>query len=706
MYKKHVNSEIIMKPSARKRFMLLFLGLLAFFITSWLELYLQNKQQFVDSGVNKISLFLLININVIVIVILLYLIIRQSMKLFIERRKETPGTAFTRNLLFAFSLFSVMPTFFVFFTAGKFITTSIDVWFHTEIMSGLVAGRALHEFHSGILRQQMKEYALQFGQGLVSHKDGLYQAYVVQNADAGLDSIIDQELDYYKDMRKPVAYFRQLLKSRLQMHYYAYEPFDFFGAMYLVHQCDNGVDVIIVFRHNEPLRSQLISLDTAYYDHQELRSIKNPIYINYIATFIVVTLLILFLSIWSAFYLARGISRPIQELLDATKQIQEGDLNVYVRSHPSNDLHMLCLGFNQMTNALRAAQHQLEAKTEEMMMIFEHIKSAVILINRFGRIITCNDAARSLLEESPAIKRNSTNKFFCVDICLRNQFFGYIRELNKDSSSQLVKDITLPGATETRLFTIRFKIISINHHIEHDEKGLLIVLEDKTEIVKESRMKTWQEAAKQMAHEIKNPLTPIQLATQRLQKKYGSQLVGGVFMDSTNTILEQVGIIKNLTSHFFEFASMPALTIEEFNLNEIVKETMELYALSYPDITISFKLDVGLPLIKSDRIKLKRVITNLADNSVRALNSCSHKQIRIETLFAAQQNFISLYFTDNGPGISEGVKDRLFLPYVSTEKKNMGLGLAIVHDTMVQLGGSIELTSYSQGTTFTLKLPA
>jgi two-component system nitrogen regulation sensor histidine kinase NtrY len=213
-----------------------------------------------------------------------------------------------------------------------------------------------------------------------------------------------------------------------------------------------------------------------------------------------------------------------------------------------------------------------------------------------------------------------------------------------------------------------------------------------------------------MAHEIKNPLTPIQLATQRLQRRFGKILCDdAVFFQCTNIILKQVALIKSLVMHFSEFATMPALQCEMADINQIVQEITDLYHLSYPDILIHVDLSKELPLISVDVKKIKRVLVNFFDNSIRALQTFEIEkgfqgEIKIITQKSDDKRWIELLFMDNGPGIAREVQDNLFLPYVSTEKKNMGLGLAIVQDIIMLHGGTICLLPCEKGVMFRIQL--
>jgi two-component system, NtrC family, nitrogen regulation sensor histidine kinase NtrY len=236
-----------------------------------------------------------------------------------------------------------------------------------------------------------------------------------------------------------------------------------------------------------------------------------------------------------------------------------------------------------------------------------------------------------------------------------------------------------------------------------------VMIEDLTEIVKINKIKTWQEAAKQMAHEIKNPLTPIQLATQRLQRRFGAVLSNDpAFFDCTTTILSQVRVIKDLVTHFSVFASMPSPVIEIVDMSALIREIVCLYQLSYPTISLVVHMDPEQITVKTDKNKIRLVLINLLDNSIRVLMQHvdkADKQIVIRLYIDKSAAKVHLVFADNGPGIAQSVRDTLFLPYVSTEKKNMGLGLAIVRDTVVQLGGTVTLDSVSDGATFRIILP-
>jgi len=732
----------------KKRIIILIISLLSLFTISWFELYLQRSQHLIGAGINRASLFLLINIHVAAIIVLLFLIIRQSVKLFVERNQEAPGSIFKRNLLFAFILFSAIPSLFVFFTAGKFITKSIDYWFSARIHTGLDNSLKLHESHTDTLRKALAlqgeevamhvEHALQAsndsltlpaGHSLSDGRNALQSKMYQRDHKAGgnensdttiylwntnseeLYGALEDEVKMWRTYRKLNDRTMRSLKIRFYKRLEALteqaELFDFYGSLYWAKKVGNTI-VLLAHRYPEVQRTPLIEIQTSRIDYEHLKSMRNPIYLNYLFSFILITLLILFLSIWCAFYLARSISRPLQELLEATAKIRKGIWGIQVSDQPDNDLHNLIVEFNNMTSALKLARQQLENKNNELMMILENITSSVFLINRFGRILTFNTASKDLMNKSLGISHFKNKKISVFPSQLRSPFFSLTQELIRSGKQQLIREVYPTIKGERRVLVVQLTRLSLHNRLDQkQEDGLLIVLEDLTNIVKESQMKTWQLAARQMAHEIKNPLTPIQLATQRLQRKYREVFADDqAFIGCTNTILNQVKIIKDLASHFSEFASMPDPHIEAVSINEVIREILCLYQVSYPDIQFILHLHDPLPIIKSDAKKLKRVFVNLLDNSVKALHQTIEKKICIATSLSNKLKSLTITFTDNGPGMPATVQEQLFMPHVSTEKKNMGLGLAIIHDIIThQLQGNIELEPEKSGTTFKIALP-
>jgi len=379
------------------------------------------------------------------------------------------------------------------------------------------------------------------------------------------------------------------------------------------------------------------------------------------------------------------------------------------------DFKILTSGFDDMTVSLKNAYKRLEMQNKEMLTMLEHIKESVFFVDEFGRIVTFNKAGKTLVEKYVTPQDFKGEKVSFLGKKIKDTFFSILRELLDSKKGYITKEVSFSHENELRTFMVYFTVIQ--NELFETKNGVLVVVEDLSEVYKINKIKTWQEAAKQMAHEIKNPLTPIQLATQRLQKKLRkSNNAEPVFLDCIDTILHQVKTIKDLVSNFSEFAKMPGSHIEVLDANKVVKEVCYLYEMGYSDITFNYDLQNFIPSFRADKRKVKRVIVNLLDNSVRALRKTINLQqseisvkkinlITLKTRFRTNRNQIEIIVADNGPGIPKEVKEKMFMPYVSTTNKNMGLGLAIVHEIITQAGGSIKLLPSIEGATFQLLLP-
>lgn len=698
----------------QKRLLYIILSGLGIFVTMWAELLVQRKQHLIGGGVNRPFLFFLINLHIVIIVVLLYVIVRQFIKLFFERKKGPAGSVFRSNLAFAFILFSVLPSFFVFFSAGKFITKSIDRWFQARLAYGFEHALQLHRHHTQKLRDELAFY----GNHISSIHDvkqvpASYTIYVWEWPKmCGPCGMLADEIKQWRQFRlsndRTMKSLKESFLRRIATITASGQTFDFYGSLYFARR-DGSMLYVVAYRYPDNIRQSLIGLQNALDDYQYLYDMRDSVYANYSFTFFAVALLILFLSLWCAFYLARGISKPIQELLDATEKVEQGCWDVQVSINRSSDLYALANGFNKMSKAVRRAHAQLELKNKEMVAILENLSVAVFWVNNLGRIIFCNAAAQRLLGDViPTVTDVHNKRIWILGDAIKTKFFGIARELARSGKSQIVKEIELPCEHELRTLFVFGRVLVRGNPDEPLKRGLLIVIEDLTDIVKNNKLKTWQEAAKQLAHEIKNPLTPIQLATQRLQRRFAAMPHNDpAMLTCTTTILQQVQIIRDLVTHFSVFASMPALHIENIDSVKLIGDLVCLYRVSYPDISFDCSAVEPSIMIKTDRKKMRRVLTNLLDNSVRALLSHdnNHKKITISITRHAIQSRLDIIFADNGPGIAQSVKDILFLPYVSTEQKNMGLGLAIVHDVVMQLGGSISLVPAKEGAVFHIVFP-
>ncbi|MBM3886586.1 HAMP domain-containing protein [Candidatus Dependentiae bacterium] len=566
-----------------------------------LTLLVQRYEQNIGGGISRPFLFLLINLEVFIAILLAVSIIRQSVILFLERRQDRPGSVFKKNLLFSFIFLSILPGTFIFLGAGKLVVRHLNLWFGTRIEQGLMNGLTVYEQSTTEKRYHLQRLGTalttkHFASSSLPQKIEDFEVYWWPNKNNTYD--VSTEVAQWRTFRefndRPIKNLRAAFFSLFKKTAKDNEALiDFFGSTYWIKAYPSGM-LAIIYRPPAPLRNALIKIQNAQTDYMNIRAIEHGLKFNFYLQAVLLLFLVLILSIWCSFYLARGISEPIQKLLEATNKVRAGDVNIHIETTGSRDLQALTTSFNEMTKTLAFSKQELDEKNKEL--------------------------------------------------------------------------------------------------IAHS--------------VKINTFKTWQEAVNQIAHEIKNPLTPIQLTTQRLQRKCLPSLSEenrAMFNEGCAMILNQVETIKKLVADFSSFAVSSRLEKKLCLLEPLIAEVVQIFNLSYPVINITCNIEHRDHQLILDADRIKRVLINLLTNSIEALKNTQHPYIEITVKIVNKQTVITI--RDNGHGIEPKIMDKLFLPYISSSKKNMGLGLAIAHQIIMQHGGSILATKSNPGALFTIKLP-
>ncbi len=455
----------------------------------------------------------------------------------------------------------------------------------------------------------------------------------------------------------------------------------------------------------------------AYDKYRQLKSLKYPIRSGYILTLFLITMVIIFLAIWFGVYLANSLSTPIRELAEATGQVAAGNLHVRLEGEGDDEIGMLVASFNKMTEdllnnqlALREANEgltrtnlELEQRRRYMEIVLRNVTAGVISVDKSGILTTVNTSAERLLNISP--EKVKGHHFREV---LRPEQLDMIKGLLRDMVNS--KKDTISKQVDIRLKDRKLTLL-MNLSVMRDENGdflgTVVVFDDLTQLMKAQRMAAWREVARRIAHEIKNPLTPIKLSAQRLRKRYLSRFGEDekVFDECTGMIIKSVDELKTLVDEFSSFARMPAAQPTPNDLNEIVRESLTLYQEAHRQVDFSFLPDQAIPMIRLDRDQIKRVLINLLDNAIAALDEKG--DIRIETRYDQELRMVTLTVADTGHGIAPEDKARLFEPYFSTKKAGTGLGLAIVTTIVADHGGFIRFKDNEpRGTVFIIEFPA
>jgi len=463
--------------------------------------------------------------------------------------------------------------------------------------------------------------------------------------------------------------------------------------------------------------NRLEGISSGLEEYNELKILKNPMKISYMIMLSIVTLLIIFTSVWFGFYLSKGITVPIQELAEGTERIASGDYDFFIDLEASDEIGVLVNSFNRMTLDLKDSKKQLEETNEELIssnieierrrlymeIVLANVAAGVISADNEGRILTINKSAQEMLGINA---ENVIGKNY-KDIMDREQV-KVIKDLLEDRTllrrGFVQKQVILSAGKKSLTL-----LVSINMLRDDQGKysGLVAVFDDLSEIERAQRMAAWRDVARRIAHEVKNPLTPIQLSAQRLKKKYGHMLSKGdgkVFEECTDMIINQVEGLKRLVNEFSSFARMPALNPRPENINEIIKEAVDLYKETHKDIKVIFRDISEIPVFKMDREQIKRAMINLLDNAIAAIEETG--EVIVNVSYDRENEMARIEVADNGVGIPSYDKLRVFEPYFSTKKHGTGLGLAIVNTIIHDHNGFIDIQdNQPRGTRFIIDLP-
>lgn len=689
---------------------------------------------------NTVLVLALINLNILLIILFLFLIFRNIFKLILDRRRDAPGAKLRSKLVLAFISLSLIPTMLLFFVSAGFINTSIENWFNTKIELSLQeslevaqtyyrnsAANALYygEQITERIRQDklLNQENLPQLKALILKKQKEYNLGIVE-----VFSATYEELVRATNPQVPTAEFtnpesndiREALQGNRFTRITPVGKADLIRGIVPIYSNWNPDDVVgaVVVNYYVPysLVNKMKEISASYEQYKGTKFLRNKIQQGYIAVLLLIALVIIFLATWFGFHMARGITGPLQDLAVATKQVAGGNLDIKLEAQSEDEIGALVAAFNKMTSDLRIGQQELRAANLElqnsnqeidqrrryMEIVLSNVTAGVISINKQGIITTINKSAEKLLRLKTR-KIVGFNFREVVGTDYLPTIKGFLRDLVESGKDSIRKQISLPLGDQK--ITLLVNVTTLRDE-QGDVMGTVVVFDDLTQLIKAQRMAAWREVARRIAHEIKNPLTPIKLSAQRLRRRYLDRFSedDAVFDDCTKMIVKQVDELKTLVNEFSNFARMPASNPEPNDLNEIISEALVLYQEGHKEIDFSFHKDHKLPIFDLDQEQIKRVVINLLDNSIDAMNGTG--AIEIETGYNPALQMATFSIADTGCGVPAEDKPKLFEPYYSTKASGTGLGLAIVATVISDHNGYIRVKdNYPQGTRFIVELP-
>ncbi|MBN1274632.1 MAG: HAMP domain-containing protein [Candidatus Aminicenantes bacterium] len=702
--------------------------LIILFLT--IEFFIREAQEFSPTSVTNVLLASLQIIVLLLFLILLFVLGRNLMRLYLERKRKVIGSHFKTKLVVFFTALSLVPTLLLFVFAGDLIRRNIEYWFKTPIDRILDDTKNLADGFYMDAKEDTFHYAQQLSktiksQKLINPENTTPLKIFIRDKlkEYHLDEIgiflNNEELFSYLNPNLPFQDYRNL-DSNLVMRAHLGEEFSQIDPMgngeiirrgISINIPDVGTVLVVTGKFLPQNYAQRINNITSYVQrYRQLKIHKNPMKTFYLLTLIFITLLIIFSATWIGFHLAKSITVPIEKLAQATKEVSRGNLNVKVEDPASDELGSLIESFNQMIHDLKNSQKNIAQKTSELEAgknytetVLNNISTGVMALDAKGYITTINPSARSMLEltDCEPLGKKFTE---CLhngryDIIVKNIRMGLD---NKFKSSE--KEITIDFGAHTRSLALT---VSPLQDSADGDSGIIIVLDDLTQLIKAQKISAWKEVAQRVAHEIKNPLTPIQLSAERIIKnlKKASLDDKSIIEEGAQTIVEEARTIKSLVDEFSNFARMPKVSLQPADIHDIIRQTLSLFKGIFTDIEFEVQYSTDIPSpIKIDPDQMKRVFINIIDNAIDAMNKKG--KITIRTELDKKQQYVRIEITDSGPGIPMKDKDKLFLPNYSTKKKGTGLGLSIVNQVVSEHNGSIEIENIRpQGAKFIISIP-
>jgi two-component system nitrogen regulation sensor histidine kinase NtrY len=689
---------------------------------------------------NNIAVLAVFNIILILLFVLLVLITKNLIKLYNERKSKIIGSKFQTKLIIAFLILALVPSTLLFMTASKLFTLSIGSWFNVQVeqtvqrsmdvardyyahleKSALNRARKIESFiiKDELFLKKNRDKLMELANGKVAEYD-LSGLLVYDHQRKIVVSVYKEEnsahskADYLKLLKESSGGegMSEIRSTRQGTFLVAMDP--------LKQTVEGKVQVwgYVLTLTPVPQNSlgRIEAIRSTFEDYQQQSILKLPVSGSYYITFLLITLLILFSAIWLGFYMAKGITIPIQKLAEGTRRIAEGDLDFKIGVLASDEIGILVDSFNTMTNQLNESQQKTRSANENLKItnteleqrhyyiqtILENIGAGVVSVDKKGHVTTFNKAAEKILGvQAEDVFNCSYREAFA------SSFHEPIRKMTKEMADRqkdsMEEQVDMKVGEDHLILQVNIQVLK-----DPAEKylGLVIVFDDLTQLIKTQKIAAWKEVAQGIAHEIKNPLTPIQLNTQRLRKKYheNKEDFARVFEESIDIICQEVEGMKDMLNEFQRFSRMPAPNPKPASLHKIIDDISILYADHEKKATVNKHFDANINMIKVDAEQMRRVFINLFENALDAVEEFG--EINITTRLNQQEKMVQIEFSDNGSGIDPEDLNKLFLPHFTTKKRGSGLGLAIINRIIVDHNGTIQVKDNTpQGTRFVIDLP-
>ena len=682
--------------------------------------------------------------NLTMLVALVFVLARNIVKLVVERRRALPFARFRAKLVAVLLAMTLVPAVLVLLVGSELIRNSVDRWFNAPMDEMLSSandiasdyyqeqqrfvsaqaqrfGRILAPFDlagasNGRIRDLIEADVLQGRIDLVE----VYRVAAAGQVDAAVQ-VVAPGLPRGYSAAAAAKLAQQVVTSGAAAE--TVEPFPGGGELLRtavpLRSAPNGPVRGVVIA-SEYLTGQFAArargMTEAYEAYQQLRVLKQPLAGVYLSFFLMLTLMILVGATWMGLYLAKRITRPVQMLAAAANEIGAGHLDHRVQAETSDEFGSLVDAFNRMAGELATSRRRLEKsavdlerKHEEVEgrrryveTILDRIATGVVSVDTAGRIRTWNSAASRLLGIDVRVAGLPVSAVFGAPEL--KPLAALIDQAARTPEQARPQEVAI--ARDGRELHLAVMTTPLRRD-DGGSDGLVVVFDDVSPLIRAQKVAAWREVARRLAHEIKNPLTPIQLCAERMRRHFtqAPPPTRDLVEECTTTIVGEVESLKGLVDEFSQFARMPAPRAVSTDLHLLLDDALTLYRGLFTEVDLVPRYADSLPRVSVDPEQMRRVVINLVDNAIEAMDR--RGTITVETQHDPANSLVRVVVADDGPGIPPAERDKLFLPYYSTKQRGSGLGLAIVRRIVAEHGGSIEVTDNTpRGTRFAIELPA
>ncbi len=667
---------------------------------------------------------IILTINIAGGVILFLILIGNLWRLFHDYRDSVPGAKLKARMVGMFVGLAVLPLIVVFYFSVQFINRGIDSWFNVQVEEGLenalTLSRAAIEFrkrqHLQATNQVAQKLAttpdrqLVFELSLLRRESGASEMTLYGDNNRLLATSSDRAAGSFP---KPLAE-EVSLQMRQDRPFVSLEPLGSGSAeirtavafMYRGNRLRESRTIQAYFPVDERLGKMINSVENSYSEYQRLVFFREDLKDLLTITLTFVLLLSLLTAIYGAFVLSRRLVAPIQDLVAGTRAVAMGNFDTRLPTPARDEIGFLISSFNDMTQRLATARREatvsqalIEAERTNLAVILARLSTGVLALDADLKIRNANQAAGSILDANLENRAGESIRDVAKGMPLLEQFVDVACVHLDAGETEWREQIVLRGEVGRRVLTCACTTLPGD---DNNAAGYVIVFDDITALLQAQRDAAWGEVARRLAHEIKNPLTPIQLSAERMRRKYLGTMdeeEAEVLDRATHTIVQQVEAMKEMVNAFSDYARAPDMDISRFDLDKLAHEIVDLYRAQESGVEIILTSDPTMPLVEGDMGRVRQILHNLIRNAVEALEGTPDGRIDVQIAAAEidEVKMVRIRVEDNGPGFKAGSMGQIFDPYVTTKPKGTGLGLAIVKKLVEEHVGTIRAQNRSDG---------